>query len=197
MKQLLDEGGKKKKNSEKAGLKLNIQSTKITESHKVASVLWQIEWENMERVTDFVFLDSKITGDDDYSHKIKRCLLLGRKAMRNLGSLREALLFKQRSSWAIFLPVVLYGCESWAAKKTEHWRSDSFKSWCWRRFLRFSWSARRSNQSILNEIIPEYSLEGLILKLMLQYFGHLMGGVDSLEKILMLGKIEGSGRRGQ
>ena len=98
MKQLLDEGGKKKKNSEKAGLKLNIQSTKITESHKVASVLWQIEWENMERVTDFVFLDSKITGDDDYSHKIKRCLLLGRKAMRNLGSLREALLFKQRSS---------------------------------------------------------------------------------------------------
>ena len=153
----------------------------------------------METVTDFTFLVSKITADGDYSHEIKRHLLLGRKAMTNLDSILKSrditLPAKVHLVKAMVFPVVMYGCESWTVKKAEHQRIDAFKLWCWRRLLRVPWTARRSNQSILKEISPEYSLEGLILKLKLQYFGHLMWSTDSLEKTLMLGKIEGR-RRG-
>ena len=154
----------------------------------------------MEAVTDSIFLGSKITVDGDCSHEIKRHLLLGRKAMDNLGSilksrdvtlLTNVCLVKTR-----VFPVVMYGCESWTIKKAEHCRIDAFELWCWRRLLRVSWTAGSSNQSILREINPEYSLEGLMLKLKLQYFGHLMRRTDSLEKTLMLGKIEGRRRRG-
>ena len=142
----------------------------------------------------------KITADGDCSHEIKRCLLLGRKAMTNLESLLESrditLLTKVRQVKAMVFPVVMYGCESWTIKKAECWRIDAFKLWCWKRLLRVPWTARRPNQSVLKEISPEYSLEGLMLKLKLQYFGHLMRRTDSLEKTLMLGKIEGGSRRG-
>ena len=155
----------------------------------------------METVIDFVFLGSKITADDDCSHKIKRRLLLGRKAMTNLDSILKSrditLPTKVCLVKAMVFPVVMYGCESWTIKKAEHQRIDPFELWCWRRLLRVPWTARRSNQSILKEISPEYSLEGLILKLKLQYFGHLMGKTDSFEKTLMLGKIEGRRRRGR
>ena len=154
----------------------------------------------METVTEFIFLGSKITADGNYSHEIKRHLLLGRKAMTNLDSIFKSrdttLLTKVRLVKAMVFPVVMYGCESWTIKKAEHQRIDAFELWCWRRCLRVPWTARRSNQSIWNEINPEYSLEGLILKLKLQYFGHLMGRVDSLEKTLLLGKTEGRRRRG-
>ena len=144
---------------------------------------------------------SKITADGDCSHEIKRCLLLGRKVMTNLDSILKSrditLPTKLHIVKAMVFPVVVYGCESWAIKKAEHGRIDAFELWCWRRLLRVPWTARRSNQSILKEISPEYSLEGLMLKLKLQYFGHLMRRADSLEKILMLGKIEGRRRRGQ
>ena len=152
----------------------------------------------METVTDFFFVCSKITADSDCSHEIKRCSLLGRKVMTNLDSI-----LKSRDNTsptkvhlvkAIVFPVVIYGCENWTTKKAECWRIDAFELWCWRRRLRVPWTARRSNQSILKEINPEYSLEGLKLKVKFQYFGHLMGRADSLKKILMLGKIEG-GRR--
>ena len=152
----------------------------------------------MEIVTDFIFLGSRITADGDCSHEIKRCLLLGRKVMTNLDSI-----FKSRDVTlptrvhlvkGIVFPVVMYGCESWTIKKVESQRIDAFELWCWRRLLRIPWTARRSNKSILKEINPEYSLEGLMLKLKLQYFGHLMQRTDSFEKILMLGKIEGEGR---
>ena len=137
--------------------------------------------------------------DGDYSHEIKRCLLLGRKVMTNLDSILKSrditLLTKVHLVKSMILPVVMYGCESWTIKKTEHQRIDAFEPWCWRRLLRVPWTARRSNQSILKETSHEYSLQGLILKLMLQYFGHLMQRTDSLEKTLMLGKIEGR-RRG-
>ena len=137
---------------------------------------WQIDWETMETVTDFIFLGSKITEDGDCSHKIKRRLLLGRKAMTNLNSVLKSrditLLTKVHLVKAMVFPVVMYGCESWTIKKAEHRRIDAFELWCWRRFLRVPWTARRSNQSILKEISPEHSLEGLRLKL--QYFGHLM-----------------------
>ena len=153
----------------------------------------------METVTDFIFLNSKITVDGDYSHEIKRCLLLGRRAMTNVDSMLKSrditLLTKVHIVKAMVFPVVIYGCESWTIKKAEHQRIDAFKLWCWRRLLRVPWTARRLNQSILKEINPEYSLEGLMLKLKIQYFGHLMLRVDSLETILMLGRIEGS-RRG-
>ena len=153
----------------------------------------------METVTDFIFLNSKITVDSDYSHEIKRCLLLGRRAMTNVDSMLKSrditLLTKVHIVKAMVFPVVIYGCESWTIKKAEHQRIDAFKLWCWRRLLRVPWTARRLNQSILKEINPEYSLEGLMLKLKIQYFGHLMLIVDSLETILMLGRIEGS-RRG-
>jgi len=154
----------------------------------------------METVRDFIFLGSKITADSDCSHEIKRRLLLGRKAMTNLDSTLQSrditLLTKVCLVNAIAFPVVVYGCESWAIKKAEHWRIDAFELWCWRRLLRLPWTARRSNQSILKEIRPEYSLEGLMLKLKLQYSGHLMWRADSFEKTLMLGKIEGKRRKG-
>ena len=154
----------------------------------------------MEKVTDFIFFGSKITADGDYSHKIKTHLLLGRKVMTNLDSVLKSrditLPTKVHLVKAMVFPVVMYGCESWTIKKSEHRRIDAFELWCWRRLLRVPWTARRSNQSILKEISPEYSFEGLMLKLKLQYFGHLMQRTDLLEKILMLGKIEGGRRRG-
>ena len=153
----------------------------------------------METVIDFIFLGSKISANGDCSHEIKRCLLLGRKAMTNLDSLLKSrgitLSTKVCLVKAMVFPAVRYGCESWTIKKAEHWRIDAFELWCWRRLLRVPWIARRSNQSILKEINSEYSLEGLMLKLKLQYFGHLMGRTESLEKTLMLGKIEGGRRR--
>ena len=152
-------------------------------------------------MTDFIFLGSKITTDSDCGHEIKRRLLLRRKAMTNLDSILKSrdltLLTKSIQSKQWFFPAIMYECESWTIKKAEHQKIDAFELWCWRRLLRVPWTARRSNQSILKEISPEYSLEGLRLKLKLQYFDHLMQGSDSLEKTLMLGKIEGGRRRGQ
>ena len=160
---------------------------------------WQIDGETMETVRDF-FLGFKITVDGDWSHEIKRWLLLGRKAMANLDSILKSrditLLTKVHLVKAMVFPVVMYGCESWTIQKAEHRRIDAFELWCWRRLLRVPWTARRSNQSILKEISPEYSLQGLMLKLKFQYFGHLMQWTDSLGKTLMLGKIEGGMRRG-
>ena len=154
----------------------------------------------METVTDFIFLGSKITADGDCSHEIKRHLLLGRKAMTNLNSILKsrdiALLTKVHVIKAMVFPVVMYGCESWTIKKAEHRRIDAFELWCWGRLLRIPWTARRANQSILKEFSPGCSLEGLMLKLKLQYFGHLMWRADSLEKTLKLGKIKGRRRRG-
>ena len=161
---------------------------------------WQIDGQTMETVRDFILGGSKITADGDCSHEIKRRLLLGRKVMTNLDSILKSrditLPTKVCLVKATVFPVVMYGCKSWTIKKAEHWRIDAFELWCWRRFLRVPWTARRSNQSILKGISPEYSLEGLMLKLKLQYFGHLMRRVDSLEKTLMLGKIESRRRRG-
>ena len=160
----------------------------------------QIDGETMEIVTDLVLLDSKITADGDCSHEIKRCLLLGKKAMANLDSTLKSrditLPAKVCLVKAMAFTGVVYGCESWTIKKAEHQRIDALKLWCWRRLLRVPWTARRSNQCILKEISPECSLEGLMLKLKLQYFGHLMWRTNSLEKTLMLGKIEGGRRRG-
>ena len=157
------------------------------------------KWETVETVRDFIFLGSKITADGDWSHEIKRCLLLGRKAMINLDSVLKSrditLSTKVRLVKAMIFPVVMCGCESWTIRKAECRRIDAFELCCWRRLLRVPWTARRSNQSILKEISPEYSLERLMLKLRLQYFSHLMRRTDSLEKTLMLGKIEGR-RRG-
>ena len=154
----------------------------------------------METVSDFIFLGFKITVDGDYSHEIKRRLLLGRKVMTTLDSILErrdiTLPTNVRLVEAMVFPMVMYGCESWTMKKAEHQRNDVFELWYWRRFLRVPWTARRSNQSILKEISPRCSLEGLMLKLELQYFGHLMRRVDSLEKTLMLGEIGGWRRRG-
>ena len=160
----------------------------------------QIDGETMETVTEFIFFGSKITADGDCSHEIKRHLLLGRKAITNLDSILKSrnitLPAKVHLAKAMVFPVVMYACESWTIKKAEHWRIDAFELWCWRRLLRVPWTARRSNKSILKEISPEYSLEGLMLKLKLQYFGHLMQRTDSLEKTLILGNIEGRRRRG-
>ena len=154
----------------------------------------------METVRAFIFLGSKITADGDCSHEIKRPLLLGRKAMTNLDSILKSrditLSTKVRLVKAMVFPVVMYECESWTIKKAECWRTDAFELWCWRKFLRVPWTARRSSQFILKEISPEYSLEGLMLKLKLQYFGHPMPRTDSMEKTLMLGKIEDRRRRG-
>ena len=189
---------KLRKESEKVGLKLNIQKTKIMASGPITS--WQIDRKTVETVRDFIFLCSKITADGDCSHEIKRHLLLGRKVMANLESILKSsditLSTKIHLVKAMVFPVVMCGCESWMVKKAEHWRIDAFELWCWRRLLRVPWAARRSNQSILKEISPEYSLEGLMLKLKLQYSGHLMRRADSFEKTLMLGKIEGWSRRG-
>ena len=179
-------------------LKLNIQKTKIMASGPITS--WQIDGETKEIVTDFIFLSSKITADGDYSRQIKRCLLLGRKTMTNLDSILKSrditLPTKVRLVKAMFFPVVVYGCESWTIKKAEYQGVDAFELWCWRRLLRVPWTAGRSNQSILKEISPEYSLEVLMLKLKLQYSGHWMRRTDSFEKTLMLAKIEGGRRRG-
>ena len=152
----------------------------------------------METVTDFIFLGSKIIADSDCSHEIKRCLLLRRKAMTNLDSIIKSrdIAAKVHLAKAMFFLVVMYGYESWTIKKAEHWRIDAFELWYWRRLLRVPWTARRSSQSILKETRPEYSLEELMLKLKLQYFGHLMWRTDSLEKTLMLGRLQGRRRRG-
>ena len=155
----------------------------------------------MEIVRDFIFLGSKITADGDCSHEIKTCLLLGRKAMTDLDSILRnrdiSLPTKVHLVKAMVFPVIMYECESWTIKKAEHWKIDAFELWCWRRLLRVPWTARRSNKSILKEISPGCSLEGLMLKLKLQYFGPLMWRTDSLEKTLMLGKIAGRRRTGR
>ena len=175
---------KVKEKSEKVGLKLNIQKTKIMASGPI--IPWEIDGETVETVSDFIFGGSKITADGDCSHEIKRCLLLGRKVMINLDSI-----FKSRDITlpakvclvkAMVFPAVMYGCESWIGRKAEHRRIDAFELWFWRRLLRVPWTTRRSNQYILKEISPGISLEGMMLKLKLQYFGHLMRRVDSLEK---------------
>ena len=185
---------KVKEESEKVGLKLNIQKTKIMASGPITS--WEIDGET---VSDFIFLGLKITTDGDCSHEIKRHLLLGRKVMTNLDSILKSrditLSTKVRLVKALVFPVVMYGCESWTVKKAERWKIDAFELWCWRRPLRVPWTAKRSSQSILKEISPGCSLQGLILKLKLQYFGHLMWRADSFEKTLMLGKIEGGRMR--
>ena len=190
---------KVKEESEKVGLKLIIQKTKIMASGPITS--WQIGGEIMETMTDFILGGYKITADGDCSHEIKKCLLLGRKAMTNLDSILKSrdiiLATKVHLVKAMVFPVVMYGCESWTIKKAECQRIDAFELWCWRRLLRDPWTARRSNQSILKEISPEYSLEGLMLKLKLQYFGHVMQRTNSFEETLMLGKIEGERRRGR
>ena len=184
---------KVKEESEKVDLKLNIQKTKIMASGPIAS--WEIDGET---VADFIFWHSKITGD--FSHEIKRRLLLGRKVMTNLDSIFKSrdvnLPTKIHLVKGMVFPVVMYGCESWTVKKAVRRRFDAFELWCWRRLLRVPWTARRSNQSILKEFSPGYFLEGLMLKLKLQYFGHLMRTADSLEKTLMLGGIGGRRRRG-
>ena len=162
---------------------------------------WQLDGEKLETLTDFIFLGFKITVDGAHSHEIKRCLLLGRKVMTNLDSILKSrditLPTKFRIVKAVFFPVVMYRCESWTIKETEHWRTDAFKLWCWSRLLRGPWTVRRSNQPILKEISPEYSLEGLMLKLKLQYFSHLIRRVDLLEKTLKLGGTGGRRRRGR
>ena len=189
---------KVKEESEKLGLKLNIQKIKIIATDPINSC--QIDGETMETVADFIFWGSKITADGDCSHEIKRRLLLGRKVKTNLDSIFKSrditLPTKIRLVKAVVFPVVMYGCESWTIKKAEHRRIVAFELWCWRRLLRVPWTARRSNQSILKEIRPGRSLEGLMLKLKPQYFGHLMRRADSFEKTLMLGKIDGRRRRG-
>ena len=182
--------------SEKVGLKLNIQKMKIMASGPIL----EIYEETLETVSDFIFWGSKITADGDCSHEIKRHLLLGRKVMTNLDSILKirdiTLPTKVRPVKAMVFPVVMYGCESWTVKKAECKKIDAFELWCWRRLLRVPWTARRSNQSILKEISPEIPLEGMMLKLKLQYFGHLMRRVDSLEKTVMLGGIGSRRRRG-
>ena len=189
---------KVKEESEKVDLKLNIQKTKIMASSPITSC--QIDGAIVEIVADFIFWDSQITADGDCSHEIKRRLLLGRKVMTNLDSILKSrditLSTKVCLVKATVFPVVMYGCESWTIKKAEHQRIDAFELWYWRRLLRVPWTARRSNWSILKEIRPGCSLEGLMLKLKLQYCGHLMWRADSFEKTLILGMIEGRRRRG-
>ena len=175
---------KVKEESEKVGLKLNVQKTNIIASGPITS--WEIDGETVETVSDFIFLGHKITADCDCSHEIKRRLLLGRKVMTNLDSIFKSrditLPIKVRLVKAMVFPVVMYGCESWTVKKAERQRVDAFELWCWRRLLRVPRTATRSNQSILKEISPGCSLEGLMLKLKLQSFGHLMRRADSFEK---------------
>ena len=173
-----------KQESEKVGLKLNIQKTKIMVSGPITS--WQIDVVTMETVTKFILGGSKITADGDCSHEIKRRLLLGRKVMTNLDSILKSrditLSTKVRLGKAVVFPLVMYGCESWTIKKAERRRIDAFELWCWRRLLRVPWTARRSNQSNLKEISPGISLEGMMLKLKLQYFGHLMQELTHLKR---------------
>ena len=188
---------KAKVESEKVGLKPNIEKTNIMASSPSTS--WEIDRETVETVSDFIFGGSKITSDGDCSHEIKRCLLLGRKVMTNLDSVFKSrdITFPRKVHLvkAMVFPVVMYGCESWTVKKAERRRIDAFELWYWRRLLSVPWTTRRSNQSIFKQISPEYSLEGLMLNLKLQY-GHLMRRTDSLEKTLILGKINGR-RRGR
>ena len=188
---------KVKEESEKAGLKLNIQKAKVMTFGPITS--WQMG--KKEKQWETIFLGSKITADGDWRHEIKRHLLLGRKAMTNLNSILKSRDITLPTNIclvkAMVFPVVMYECGSWTIKKAKHQRIDAFKLWCWRRLLRVPWTARRSNQSILKESSSEYSLEGRMLTLKLQYFGYLMGRADSLEKTLVLGKIEGRRRRGQ
>ena len=190
---------KMKEESEKVGLKLNIQKTKIMASGPITS--WQIDGEIVETVRDFIFLGSKITADGDCSHEIKRRLLLGRKPMIKLDSILKSRNITLSTNIclvkAMVFQVVMYGCESWTVKKAECQRIDAFEVWCWRRLLIVPWPARRSKQSIPKEISPENSLEGLMLKVKLKYFGHLMRRIDSFEKILMLGKMERGRKRGR
>ena len=190
---------KVKEESEKVGLQLNIQKTKIMASGPITS--WQIGGETVETVADFILEGSQVTVDGDCSHEIKRHLLLGSKVMTNLDSILKSRDIKKTRQVclvkAMVFPVVMYGCESWTIKKAEHRRTDAFEWWCWRRLLRVPWTARRSTQSILKEISPGCSLEGLMLKLKLQCFGHLMQRIDPLENTLMLRKLEGRRRRGQ
>ena len=160
-------------------------------------ISWQIEGGKVEAMTNFIFFVSKITEDGNFSHELKKCLLLGRKAMTNLDSILKSKDITLPTKVHIVKDTVMYGCESWTIKVAECRRIDAFELWCWRRLLRVPWTARRSNQCILKEISPEYSLEGLMLKLKLQYFGHLMQRADSLEKTLMPGKMEGRRRRGR
>ena len=186
---------KVKEESEKGGLKLNIQKTKIMASSPITS--WEIDGETVETVSDFIFWGSKITADGDCSREIKRCLLLERKVMTNLDSIFKSrditLLTKVRLVKAMVFPVVMYECESWTVKKAERRRIDAFELWCWRRLLKVPWTTRRSNQSILKGINPGISSEGMMLKLKLQYFGHLMRKADSLERTLILGEIGAGG----
>ena len=188
---------KMKQESEKVGLKLNIQKTKIMASGPITS--WEIDGETVETVSDFIFLGSRITADGDCSHEIKRRLLLGRKLMTNLDCILKnrdiTLPTKVCLIKGMVFPVVMYRCESWTVKKAEWWRIEAFELWYWRRLLRVPWTVSRSNQSILKEISPGCSLEGLMVKLKLQYFGYLMRRADSLEKTLILGGIEGRRRR--
>ena len=190
---------KVKEKSEKVGLKLNIQKTKIMASGPITS--WQVDGETVEIVADFILGGSKITADGDCSHEIKRCLLLGRKSMTNPDSIFKSrditLQTKVRLVKVMVFPVVMCGCESWTVKKAEHRRIDAFELWCCRRLLRVPRTARRSNQSILKEISPGCSLEGMMLKLKVQYFGHLMQRAELCEKTLMLGGIGGRRRRGR
>ena len=188
---------KVKEESEKVGLKLNIQKTKIMASGPITS--WQIDGET---VSAYIFRGSKITADGDFSHEIKTLAPWNEsydQIRQHIKKQRHYFANKDPSSQivkAMAFPLVMYGCERWTIKKAERWRIDAFELWCWRRLLRVPWTAWRSNQSILKEVSPEYSLEGLMLKLKLQYFGHLMWRTDSLEKTLMLGKTEGGRRRG-
>ena len=187
-----------KEENEIVGLKLNIQKTKIMTSDPISS--WQIDGETVEVVRDFIFGGSKITAHGDRSHEIKRRLLLGRKVMTNLDSILKSrditLPTKVCLVKVMVFPVVIYGCESWTIEKAEHRRFDAFELWCWRRLLRVPWTSSRSNQLILKELSSEYSLEGLMVKLKLQYFGYLIQRTDSFEKTLIRGKIEGERRRG-
>uniref|UniRef100_A0A670I593 Reverse transcriptase domain-containing protein n=1 Tax=Podarcis muralis TaxID=64176 RepID=A0A670I593_PODMU len=188
-----------KEESAKYGLKLNIKKTKIMATGPITS--WQIEGEEMEAVRDFTFSGSMTTADGDSSHEIKGRLLLGRKAMTNLDSILKSrditLPTKVRIVKAMIFPVVMYGCESWTIKKADRRRINVFELWCWRRLLRVPCTARSLNLAILKEISPECSLEGQIVNLRLQYFGHLMRREDSLEKTMMLGKMESTRRRGR
>ena len=189
---------KVKEETEKAGLKLNIQKTNIMASGSITS--WEIDGETVEIVSDFIFGGSKITADGDCSHEIKRHLLLGRKVITKLDSILKSrditLPTKVRLVKAMVFPMIMYGCESWTVRKSECRKIDAFELWCWRRLLRVPWTAKRYNQSILKEIRPGFSLDRLMLKLNVQYFGHLIRRVDSLEKTLMLGGIGGRRRKG-
>ena len=189
---------KVKEESDKVALKVNIQKTMITASGPITS--WQVDGETVETVSHFIFFGSKIIVDGDCSHRNKRCLFLGGKVMTNLDSMLKSrditLPTKVCLVKTMVFPVVMYGRESWTVKKAECRKIDAFELWCWRRLLRVPWTTRSSKQSILNEISPGYSLEGLMLKLKLQYCGHLIQRADLFEKSLMLGKIEGRRRRG-